>query len=47
MTAIAVLEFENNLLGLGILYMVVVQARQGTQAGGIYSLESIPGILKN
>ncbi len=44
-----VLEFSNNLWGLGTEqeqgYRLIVPARQATQAGGIDSLDSIPGLL--
>jgi hypothetical protein len=44
---VSVLEFLNNLCGLGTKYRnkVVVLARQATKAGGIDSLESILGLL--
>jgi hypothetical protein len=42
------LEFLNNLWGLGTEYRkrTIVPARQATKAGGIHSLESIPGLHK-
>jgi hypothetical protein len=40
------LEFLKSLWGLGT-EEVIVPARQATEAGGIHSLESIPGLFKN
>ncbi len=43
----AELEFLKSLWGLGTEEeWVIVPARQATQAGGIHSLESIPGLHK-